>query len=501
MTLRGYPGDLASLWSMSARQFGRYHARYVAQDEIGRGTPQRFSACHSAVYSMTQTARTRFVANLAAGLYAGDWTASALRGSAACATGTRFRWAASLIKRVLAAYPQKPTFPILLEFLNQDRGLSRVCGEMYRSDCRDDVFPVRCLFFPPSTAPSRPTWASGLPTLSTPAALAAWLNIASGQLDWLADPNGRNRFHPAGPLRTYRYRWVMKRSGRARLLEIPTPLLKQIQRKLLDDLLNLVPTHPAANGFRQGKSALTNASPHCGRSAVIRFDLKDFFPSVIVGRVFALFHTLGYSTSVARLLAGLCTTRLPRSVWETRPNPAIDGSDHPIWQRFGARHLPQGAPTSPAIANLVAFRLDLRLAGLAADLDATYTRYADDLTFSGGPNLGRCARRLTVLTALIAGEEGFTLNHHKTRVMRQGGRQTVTGIVVNARPNLPRIDFDRLKAILTNCIRHGPATQNRENKPDFRAYLTGKVAQFGSINAARGQKLWKLFDRIVWQSQ
>jgi RNA-directed DNA polymerase len=231
---------------------------------------------------------------------------------------------------------------------------------------------------------------------------------------------------------------------------------------------------------------------------VINFDLKDFFPSVIVGRVYALLRTLGYSSAVAKLLAGLCTTRLPRDIWDVRPDPASDGTDHSQWQRLGSRHLPQGAPTSPAIANLVAHRLDCRLSGLAADLDATYTRYADDLTFSGGPELARCARRLTILLAQITEEEGFHLNHSKTRVQRQGGRQTVTGIVVNARPNLPRSEFDRLKAILTNCVRHGPATQNKDNHSDYRAHLMGKVAQFGAINTVRGQKLWELFDRIIW---
>jgi RNA-directed DNA polymerase len=444
---------------------------------------------------MSQTARTRFTENLAAAFYAHNWTARDLRKAAAVVTGKRYAWVNTLIKRLFTAFTEKPAFPMLLAFLNQDRGLSRIFQEI---DWHEEYFPMPCLFFPPITPTQNPPWATGLPDLPTPAALAAWLNIALGQLDWLADLSGRNRLHPIGPLRTYRYRWVPKRSGQARLLEIPTPLLKQAQRKLLDDLLNLVPTHPAAHGFRPGRSAATNASSHCGRAVVIRFDLTDFFPSVIVGRVFALFRTLGYPTSVARLLAGLCTTRLPRAVWEARPNPTVDGSDHSTWQRFGARHLPQGTPTSPAIANLVAFRLDHRLTGLAANLDATYTRYADDLTFSGGLDLGRCTKRLTALVALIAGEEGFTLNHRKTRVLRQGGRQMVTGVVVNARPNLPRVEFDRLKAILTNCVRHGPATQNRENRPDFRAYLTGKVAHFGAINAARGQKLWELLDRIVW---
>jgi hypothetical protein len=444
---------------------------------------------------MPQSISERFTENLAAAFHKHDWKTRDLRKAASLASGERYSWANALIKRLLAAFPEKPAFPSVLTFLHADQGLHRLFQGI---DWHFDFFPLKCLFFPPSTPIPRPSWAAEIPDLRTPIALAKWLDIKWGRLQWLADPSGRNRLHPKGPLRTYRYRWITKKNGKARLLEIPTPLLKRTQRKLLDELLNLVPAHPAAHGLRSGRSAMTNASPHCGRDVVIGFDLRDFFPSVIVGRVYALFRTLGYPTSVAKLLAGLCTTRLPRDIWDSRPNPLLDGSDHSQWQRLGARHLPQGAPTSPAIANLVAYRLDCRLSGLASDVDATYTRYADDLTFSGGLELARSAKRLTILMAQIVVEEGFSLNHRKTRIQRRGGRQTVTGIVVNVRPNLPRAEFERLKAILTNCTRSGPLTQNRENLSDFRAHLMGKVAHVGAINPARGQKLWKLFDGIIW---
>nr|WP_279609414.1 LysR substrate-binding domain-containing protein [Burkholderia cenocepacia] len=163
------------------------------------------------------------------------------------------------------------------------------------------------------------------------------------------------------------------------------------------------------------------------------------------------------------------------------------------------RHLPQGAPTSPALANLCAFRFDLRLAALARSLDATYTRYADDLAFSGGGALARDIERLQIRIAAIALEEGFALQLRKTRVMRRGARQQLAGVVVNRHPNLARDAFDRLKAILTNCIRHGPASQNRDAHPDFRAHLAGRVAHAAALNAARGAKLRALFDRIAWE--
>jgi len=232
----------------------------------------------------------------------------------------------------------------------------------------------------------------------------------------------------------------------------------------------------------------------------VKFDLADFFPSVAAARVVRIFRTVGYAEPIARLLAGLCTTRTPADVWAARPHPAADASDHAVRLGLVGRHLPQGAPTSPALANLAAHRLDRRLAGLAAALDAMYTRYADDLTFSGGPDLARRSARLARLVGEVIAEDGFALNPAKSRVHRRGGRQVVTGVVVNVRPNLPRAAFDELKATLTNCVRHGPASQNRAARADWRAHLAGRVAHAAAVNPAHGRKLWRLFDAIRWEA-
>jgi hypothetical protein len=130
-------------------------------------------------------------------------------------------------------------------------------------------------------------------------------------------------------------------------------------------------------------------------------------------------------------------------------------------RRLAEPHLPQGSPTSPALANLCAFSLDLRLASLARTIGATYSRYADDLTFSGDGTLAAAAPRLLRLVAAIADDEGFALNPRKTRIMRARVQQRVTGMVVNRHPNAPRPDYDTLKATLTSCLRHGPSTQTR----------------------------------------
>jgi len=160
--------------------------------------------------------------------------------------------------------------------------------------------------------------------------------------------------------------------------------------------------------------------------------------------------------------------------------------------------LPQGAPTSPALANLCAFGLDRRLAGAAAAVGAEYSRYADDLAFSGDAAFARRIQKFSTFAAAIALDEGFDVNFRKTRIMHHAQRQLVCGLVVNERPNLPRRDYDRLKAILTNCRRHGVDAQNREERADFRAHLQGRVAWVEAVAPARGAKLRALFEAISW---
>jgi hypothetical protein len=209
--------------------------------------------------------------------------------------------------------------------------------------------------------------------------------------------------------------------------------------------------------------------------------------------VHALFATLGYPEAVARILAALCTNAIPMAVARKGASSWTEA------KLLGVPHLPQGAPTSPAIANLCALHLDLRLDALAQTMNAAYTRYADDLAISGGEELRRRGRAFTGLVAVIAIEEGFELNHRKTRTMHRSHRQVLTGIVVNERPNVRRVEFDRLKAILTNCVRHGPESHNRDGVRDFRAHLAGRVAYVASLNEQRGAKLRALMEWIDWE--
>src|SRR3954453_14486676 len=150
-------------------------------------------------------------------------------------------------------------------------------------------------------------------------------------------------------------------------------------------------------------------------------------------------------------------------------------------------HLPQGAPTSPALANACCYRLDCRLSGLAQASGANYTRYADDLAFSGDEHFAKRVERFTDHVGAILLDEGFAVNFHKTRVMRQGVCQRLVGLVANERMNIPRVDFDVLKATLTNCVRYGPESQNREARPNFRLHMEGRVKFVECINPEKAQ--------------
>jgi hypothetical protein len=150
------------------------------------------------------------------------------------------------------------------------------------------------------------------------------------------------------------------------------------------------------------------------------------------------------------------------------------------------------------ISNLTAYRLDCRLSGLAKSAGAIYTRYADDLAFSGGDDFARVANRFSAHAAAVALEEGFSVNHHKTRFMRRGARQQLAGIVVNEKVNVRRRDLELLEAVLTNCVRFGPASQNRAGVPDFRAHLEGRVGFVEMVNRVQGERMKALLRAIRW---
>ena len=239
----------------------------------------------------------------------------------------------------------------------------------------------------------------------------------------------------------------------------------------------------------RGRDVRSFVRPHVGRAFVVRLDVEDFFASVSRARVAALFRRVGYPRPVADTLANLCTIATPGHVLAAHPH----GEDLPgrflVNAALRDRHLPQGAPTSPALSNLVAWRMDTRLAALADGFGATMTRYADDLAFSGDETFAHALRFFLPRAGAIVLEEGFRLNHRKTRVMPRGHRQELCGVAVATRPNVPRRERDQLRAILFNARRLGLESQNRDGHADFRRHLEGRVAWVAAVNPDARRRL------------
>ena len=416
-----------------------------------------------------------FVALLADAFLGGEQTSDAAAERVTQAVGQEWRWLRSLASRYVLRFAKgRPKIRGVTEFLWADVRL-RLCLNKYREEIKLlTVAPKQSLLF---MAPAQVANSWNVPTIETIGDLAEWLELDIAQLEWFADLEHRNRRSGVAKLEHYHYRTLPKGSGGLRQIEQPKPRMKQLQRKILAGILDLMPVHAAAHGFRRGRSVKTFAASHVNQGVVLRIDLEDFFPSISSARVAALMRTAGYPENVAALLSGICT-----NTTKALPVP----------------HLPQGAPTSPALANLCAYRLDCRLTGLAQVAGAVYTRYADDMAFSGNAEFARAAERFATHVAFIIHDEGFAVHHRKTRIMRPGVRQHLAGLVINQHPNVSRRDFDRLKAVLTNCLRHGPESQNHEGHAAFRQHLEGRVGWVEQINPVRGRKLREVLNGIQW---
>jgi hypothetical protein len=314
-----------------------------------------------------------------------------------------------------------------------------------------------------------------LPPLDSPQQLAEALSLTVPQLRWLAyHRDAATRIH-------YRRFAIPKRGGGERAIWAPLPRLKAAQHWILHHIAEKLPVHGAAHGFLPGRSTRTNAAAHTGARVVLKMDLKDFFPSVTLRRVKGIFRKAGYREQIATLLALLCT-EAPREIVE------LDGQTYYV--ALGPRCLPQGAPTSPALTNTLCLRLDRRLTGLARRLGWRYTRYADDLTFSlpfahrGKPGLGTLIGQVR----RIVEAEGFRLRPDKTRVHRHGGRQQVTGLVVNGNgpPRVPR----RLRRLLRAAIHNlGQGKPLKEGETIGR--LAGYAAYVHMTDPELGKELLK----------
>ncbi|OCX50593.1 hypothetical protein BEL04_22730 [Mucilaginibacter sp. PPCGB 2223] len=305
-------------------------------------------------------------------------------------------------------------------------------------------------------------------------------------------------------LKSYNYTFfnLHKRSGGFREIMVPNEKLKYVQRWINFNILQKLPLEKVCTGFRPNYSILTNANIHANSKMVLKVDLLRFFDTITDRRVYGYFKSLGYLKPLSYDLAKLVTARHKKSYWDfvskdNCPQLAdIANSNSPV--------LPQGAPTSPMLANLLASRMDERFIILSQKLNFRYSRYADDLTFSITEE-GQLP--FTRVIKKIIEEEGFFMNDSKTKIFSRGMKQYVTGLTVTHGVHVSKKDRKDIFMHLHFCKKLGPnehlknwSKKNGLNREPygFQDWLLGKISFIYSIDKIIGTKMFKEFDKINW---
>lgn len=257
--------------------------------------------------------------------------------------------------------------------------------------------------------------------------------------DYLSIPLKELTFFAYSKSIFYKKAYIPKRSGRLRTLSIPIGKLKKIQHAIAEVLDDIYDPPDCVHGFVSAKSTVTNAARHTKKQFVIKIDLVDFFPTIRAGRIHGLFKNKPFSfpRDVVNALTNLTTTE---------------------------DQLPQGSPCSPVLSNMICFRMDCALLEYARKHNVKYTRYADDLTFSSTKrgalsyiakvnDVGKTTVHKDIRKIIL--RNGFNINESKTKVMRSGSRQTVTGIVVNKKCNFRRSDYRFLRGLFHHWDKQG----------------------------------------------
>ncbi|HHG85546.1 MAG TPA: RNA-directed DNA polymerase [Bacteroidetes bacterium] len=311
----------------------------------------------------------------------------------------------------------------------------------------------------------------GLTDIASVEALALAMGMTVGKLRFLAYNREISRVS-----HYIRFHLPKKRGG-TRLISAPKPGLKSAQYWVLQHILDRIELHDAAHGFRKARSIVTNAKPHLGADLVVNIDLKDFFPTVNYRRVKGLFGGLGYSERISTVLGLLCT----------EPDVDVVELDGETWYvAKGERHLPQGAPCSPAITNIMCRRLDARMRGLAQKYGFVYSRYADDMTFSASGDSRKLLMTLLGNVRRILKDENFKLHPDKLRIMRKGAQKEVTGIIVNEKLNVSRKKLKKFRALIFQIEKDGPEGKTWEGARDLLPAIWGYANFIKMVNPDKG---------------
>ncbi len=278
----------------------------------------------------------------------------------------------------------------------------------------------------------------------------------------------------------YRFE-IPKKSGGTRHIAAPKTQLKAAQRQVLEQILQKAEVSDLSHGFLKARSILTSAKTHhTSPDLLINIDLENFFPTITFERVRGLYQSFGYSGYIASLLAMLCTycERMPLEIkGETK------------YIKISERVLPQGSPASPMITNIICRNMDKRIDGLCKKLGLTYTRYADDMSFSymGDTENLAIGSFLNSINKIIE-SEGFHMKKEKTHILRKNNRQYITGIVINNEEiGVPKKWVKILKASIHNAEKLKDSGGSVSNKTIYE--ISGKIAWLKSVNAKRYEKI------------
>lgn len=321
----------------------------------------------------------------------------------------------------------------------------------------------------------------GLPHFEDALALAKAMNISLGKLRFLA----YNR--KVSTTTHYKRFYLAKKSGGKRLISAPMPKLKEAQYWILDNILYKLKNTDSAHGFVPQRSIITNASNHIRQDVVINIDLKDFFPSIDYKRVKGLFAKLGYSQQIASILSLICS------------EPDVDMVEIDLKTYYVAsteRKLPQGAPTSPAITNLICYKLDHRFEGIAQKFNFNYSRYADDITFSAKGEGAKLVGQVLWAVRQIIEDEGFQIHPDKLTVMRKGSQQAVTGIIVNEKPGIDRKELRRFRALLHQIELTGTEGKSWRHGIDLENSMRGYANFVAMVKPEQGIQFKAQLDKI-----
>ncbi|MCT4616554.1 MAG: reverse transcriptase domain-containing protein [Marinifilaceae bacterium] len=279
-----------------------------------------------------------------------------------------------------------------------------------------------------------------------------------------------------------------KKTGGQRTISAPMPKLKYLQNKIKHEILDKICLHKSACGFVSEKSIIDNAKPHIGKKFLINLDLEDFFPNISYKRVYGIFKSLGYSSQISCTLALACT----------EPDIAeVKIEDKKYFTALSERYLPQGAPSSPMITNILCRKLDSRLSGLAKKYKFQYTRYADDISFSGNDYYS--AIKILNFAKQIIKNEGLKINDKKTSFTRNNNRQEVTGIIVNEKLSIDNRKIKKFRALLHNIEKNGLEKASWEGKKshELLGFIEGYFNFIKMIDSKKSKKYKKQVKSIL----